>query len=566
MSKVEPGKNDILTVNPNLAAELVSGDPSRIAIGSSKKFEWNCVAGHTYWTSPASRKRGRGCPYCAGKGVLAGFNDLATLFPDISEEALFDPTSVRPKSHKKVLWRCNKGHEYEMVVAARTAGGQCTVCGNRQVVPGVNDLATTHPALAAEAMFDPTSVTFGAGIRLRWKCPAGHIYEMTPNARSHRGRGCPTCSGNRVEMGANDLATVNPGLAREALFDPTTVTAGSSRRLRWRCSEGHEYVQTVVKRSEGGGCPYCAGKAILEGFNDLQTAAPELGVEALFDPTTLTLNSNKKVPWQCAKGHQWEAPPYSRKKNGCPFCGGKSVLEGFNDLATTDPDLAREALFDPRSLTRGSNRRVRWRCPLDHEYEAVVSNRVLRSDGCPYCSGHRVLVGFNDLATKLPELRDEALFDPTSVTPGSNAKKPWRCPEGHRYSMSPNARSSGQGCPSCATFGFSPEEPAWLYLLEREDETRVRQVGITNNLKQRLAQHARNAFVLVDQRGPMKGQSAQEIERLLLAYLRSVSISISKIEVDSKFDGYTETFWDEAGRMQELVNLIQQAEDWESAQ
>jgi DNA-directed RNA polymerase subunit RPC12/RpoP len=564
MSKVVKGVNDLATVSPTLAKQLVLGDPTTIAIGSSKIYEWHCAGGHTFKASPASRKRGRGCPYCAGKKVLAGFNDLATEHPDIAKEAAFDPTTVRPKSHKVLKWKCLNGHEYVMSVASRTQAKDCPVCSGRRVIKAVNDLVTTHPELAAQALFDPTTVSYGSGVRLDWRCPKGHTFQMTPNARSHRGRGCPVCSGNRVEEGANDLASQRPELASEALFDPTTVTAGSSNRLPWRCPAGHEYEMTPAHRSSGGNCPYCSGKRVLPGFNDLATTNPRLAAEAQFDATTVTEMSNKRMRWKCSLGHTWQAVVYSRKKNGCPYCGGKAVLQGFNDLATTHPKLAAEALFDATSLTAGSNSKVRWTCPLGHEYEAVVTNRVLRNDGCPYCSGHKVLPGFNDLATKLPELVGEAEFDPTTVTPGANAKKLWKCPNGHRYSMSPNARSSGQGCPSCATFGFSPEEPAWLYLLQRLDDPRVRQVGITNNLEARLARHARNAFDLVDQRGPLKGYNARDIERLLLRFLREQSVSIARIEVDAKFDGYTETFWDDKNLMTTLYDLIQLAEEWES--
>jgi hypothetical protein len=56
-----------------------------------------------------------------------------------------------------------------------------------------------------------------------------------------------------------------------------------------------------------------------------------------WDPSSLTRSSNKKVTWKCDLGHIWNASVNNRARgDGCPYCGGKKVLKGFNDLATTD--------------------------------------------------------------------------------------------------------------------------------------------------------------------------------------------------------------------------------------
>ena len=55
------------------------------------------------------------------------------------------------------------------------------------------------------------------------------------------------------------MATMRPDLAAEAMdFDPTTVMAGTGKKLRWRCHEGHEYLCTGGNRTMGTGCPKCA--------------------------------------------------------------------------------------------------------------------------------------------------------------------------------------------------------------------------------------------------------------------------------------------------------------------
>ena len=88
----------------------------------------------------------------------------------------------------------------------------------------------------------------------------------------------------------------------------------------------------------------------------------------------ISYGSRRKVWWRCGKGHDYESTVAARtmRGSGCPYCSGKKVLPGFNDLATLDPEVARQwhpALNDaltPRMVTAGSHRKVWWECELGH--------------------------------------------------------------------------------------------------------------------------------------------------------------------------------------------------------
>ena len=87
----------------------------------------------------------------------------------------------------------------------------------------------------------------------------------------------------------------------------------------------------------------------------------------------------------------------------------------------------------------------------DHSWTAQIASRT-SGRGCPICSGHTVQVGFNDLKTKFPEIAVQADgWDTSIINPGSDAKKPWICDSGHRWVASIVKRtSSGRGCPYCS--------------------------------------------------------------------------------------------------------------------
>jgi len=66
-----------------------------------------------------------------------------------SKNADLKPENIAPKSHKKVWWSCDKGHEWEASVAKRANGQNCPYCSGRRVGAD-NNLAYLLPDLAKE--------------------------------------------------------------------------------------------------------------------------------------------------------------------------------------------------------------------------------------------------------------------------------------------------------------------------------------------------------------------------------------------------------------------------------
>ena len=322
--------------------------------------------------------------------------------------------------------------------------------------PG-KSLAETNPELASQAHgWDPSTVTASSGQKRIFICKFGHQYISTPGERT-RGRGCSVCAGKSIVIGSTDLVTTHPHVANEADgWDPTTVSAGSNKRKRWICQEGHRWETSPLHRTsgKGQGCPTCSNRIILAGFNDLATARPDLAIEADgWDPTTVASKSGMRVSWRCSSGHKWKQKVQARfEGRNCPICSNKQLLAGFNDLATTHPHIAKEVDgWDPKSIIAGSNKFQKWRCPIGHTYKTKT---VTRSQGsnCPYCSGHKVLKGFNDLATRRPDIAAEAFdWDPSTVSELSGKKYKWNCDLGHVWAaVIANRTGQGHGCPYCS--------------------------------------------------------------------------------------------------------------------
>ena len=160
----------------------------------------------------------------------------------------------------------------------------------RQYTEKELSLLYTNPKLSLEWNYDkngnlkPEHVAANSGKKVWWKCQRGHEWQATIYSRNS-GRGCPYCSDNKVLTGYNDLQTVNPALAKEWNYEknngltPAEISPNSGKKVWWKCDKGHEWQATINSRNSGCKCPYCSGKLVIKGENDLQTVNPTLAKE-----------------------------------------------------------------------------------------------------------------------------------------------------------------------------------------------------------------------------------------------------------------------------------------------
>ncbi len=199
--QVNTGKNDLKTLFPEISNEAYGWNPAEINAGHTKKLTWKCRLGHIYESTPKSRTgpSKTSCPFCSRTKLLKGFNDLLTMNPAIAVEAFgWDPSEVISGSHKKMSWKCSKGHVWEAQVGVRFASSSgCPYCANKRVKTGFNDLQTTHPEIAEQANgWDPRTLVSGSHRKMNWKCEFGHQWRASIIDRTNANSKCPTCYGS----------------------------------------------------------------------------------------------------------------------------------------------------------------------------------------------------------------------------------------------------------------------------------------------------------------------------------------------------------------------------------
>lgn len=605
--QVDPGVNDLATLNPMLAREwhpTLNGPlkPSEVKSKSGKKVWWLCPQGHAFECSIATRASGVNCGQCYREGLapsrdkpqltIAEVPELLQTFDPI-ENAGQAPGNISAWSKIGISWQCSEGHRWIASPAARQSKGRvvgCKVCSGKQTVFGVNDLTTLHPHLAKE--FDQirnaprqfSEINPGSKEKYWWICPQGHSYRSSLASRRHNGTGCPVCRNQKVVTGVNDMASTHRELAsefdmaRNAPETPESIVAGVRRKLWWLCPAGHSYEAAGYQRINGTGCPICVNKRVLKGFNDMETTHPNLAVE--FDlnrngslkPSEINAGTHRKLWWLCSKGHSYQTSGMKRVGEGanCPICSNKKVLAGYNDMATLAPQLVehfhpyKNAPDTPSALAPRTNKNLWWICETGHEYKAKAGNRLQPGGlGCPVCSNHQVLAGFNDLATTRPDLVESwhseknLPITPEMVLAGTNKKAWWICTEGHEWYAYISLRSRGRGCPRCAKPGFDSTKPGWLYFISSA-ELGARKIGISNFEMKRLADYEHH-WVTIKLWSHESGLAIARIETETLKWLRKekgLPQYLGREEM-GQAGGFTETFSSEGVSDLEVIAYVE---------
>ena len=322
-------------------------------------------------------------------------------------------------------------------------------------------------------LYNPADLTSGSSKKVWWKCKNGHEWEAVIHTRV-KGVGCPYCMGKKAIQGVNDFATLYPEMLKEWDYEendklgikPNELLVGSIKKVYWICSKGHKYDRSIYDRLHGrGNCPYCGNRKVLQGYNDLATTNPELLKDWDYEendklgikPNEITNGGKEKVWWKCEKGHKWNSIIRSRiTGSGCPYCSNNLVKKGYNDIATTNPELLEEWDYEkndklgifPSNLSHGSTKLVWWKCKKGHEYQISVAQKTNRNVNCPICANQQLLKGYNDFATKHPELLKEWNYEkndkldikPDEIILGGKVKFWWKCEKGHEWQSSIPAR------------------------------------------------------------------------------------------------------------------------------
>ena len=137
-----------------------------------------------------------------------------------------------------------------------------------------NSLKMKYPDIAGEWDYEknkpvvPEKIDYGSGTRYWWICSkCGYSYKASPNSRTCKGSGCPSCAHIVANPGVTDLKTKRPDLMEEWDYaknnklglNPSCLLPNSEKKAWWKCRVcGHEWLAMIGNRTRGRSCSLCA--------------------------------------------------------------------------------------------------------------------------------------------------------------------------------------------------------------------------------------------------------------------------------------------------------------------
>lgn len=493
-----------LTDRPDLMAEWDFDKnspllPDGFSMGSNKKVYWICPKGHSYGPKAIyerTRQDGKatGCPYCANKKVLPGYNSLQDLRPDVLCEWDYDKNDKLPSEYvahtdKKVFWKCSKGHSYQMRICDKTKEKPygCPVCSNKQLLTGYNDLKTLFPKLAEEWDYEnnltgPEEHIPGDHVKVSWVCShCGNRWITSIKERAYHGTGCPSC--------AFYFKTSSPEQAVfyyvRQLF-PDAINSYSPNYLNRM--EIDIYIPTLRMGIEYDGKAWHSNKkrdeykSKLLKENGIQLIRiRESSEENLFDDFAVLKSAYKNnlkelepvinELFLILKEHSnsMNIPSIDLERDAPAIYAMSEGNKQQRSLASSGEKVLQEWAYDlngaltPDKVTPGSRKTAYWRCSkCGFVWQQPIKQKVKAGLGCEHCNKTEANLKRTQRKIALGEIKTIADYpdllkewndprDPATVSDGNDKHALWKCSVcGYEFKqIVKNRTRQGQGCPRC---------------------------------------------------------------------------------------------------------------------
>lgn len=196
---------------------------------------------------------------------------------------------------------------------------------------------------------------------------------------------------------------------------------------------------------------------------------------------------------------------------------------------------------------------VRWAC--GHEADVSWDNlRYRRTKGCHVCVQHAAVEDRRRVA--FARAKEEAKAEGYTrfrILPSSQSRVSFVCPEGHEHETTLGTWRSGSRCPECSVSGYKVSKPGVLYLCHRVHNGKTqRMYGITNVPRDRLAEHARRGWQVIDCIAD-DGQRIADFESAITWYMKDTGLHGSIYAGDS---GETEAWSYDDLRIDSISDLF----------
>ena len=170
-------------------------------INCNEKLEFQCKLGHIWKAKPSNIiNNNTWCPICNHISSIT-IEDMQNLAKKRNGKCL---SNKYINSGTKLMWSCDKGHEWMAVPESIHSGYWCPICSNsiKLTIEEMQEIAIKRGGKCLSETY------INSHTRLLWECKHGHKWLANPtNIKSKKW--CPFCNSSQGEKKINDFLIKN---------------------------------------------------------------------------------------------------------------------------------------------------------------------------------------------------------------------------------------------------------------------------------------------------------------------------------------------------------------------
>ncbi len=362
-------------------------------------------------------------------------------------------------SKTKLQFKCVNGHTWESISSNIIKGSWCPTCGIEKRASQSRDNIGIFKRIATEKGGKCLSDNYINALHtLEFECNKGHRWRAQPQ-RIKIGQWCRKCSyktiaaKNKLDISELQNAAIeNGGKLLSAEFTNVRI------KLLWECAKGHQWLSAASNIRSGNWCKKCSSKKgsepqklSLEHFAEI---AVSKGGKLL---STEYVNSQSKLFWECANGHQWFASANQVKhRSWCKECANvvtakkrRTPIEYFKEYAIGKGGICLTENYVNQKT------RLTFQCSKGHQWTVGGGSLKGKETWCRYCS--------SPWLADTPELKKQRFVELKKIAEerggkllsteyiNTKTKYDFQCASGHSWSTSLDVIRGGSWCKKCAT-------------------------------------------------------------------------------------------------------------------
>ena len=229
-------------------------------MSANTKLKFECANGHTWFARPTNMYKGVWCQKCATeinaeKMRKYGIAQVQEIAAERGGRCLSEDI---PNVQAVLRWECAKGHQWETKLSHVISGHWCSKCAKagKHAKYTIEHFQRKARYRGGECL----SIEYhGITGRLKWRCKEGHEWEA-PAQSIQAGRWCRKC-GRKVagaKMSKYSIESMRAFAGDRGGECLSTEYQNQKSRLKWRCSNGHEWESAAGNIISGSWCSRCS--------------------------------------------------------------------------------------------------------------------------------------------------------------------------------------------------------------------------------------------------------------------------------------------------------------------